>query len=397
MPDAAGLFCFSEIFNGKNRAELLQYLRAESFFNMKFSIITLFCCFSLPLFAQTTVDTTIYNVSDEMPYPLFRSCAPNLHPSWSWDSIRMCAEAQLFNVLAANIRYPDEARKNNVQGTVVISCVIEPKAGRMTHLQVLKDIGSGCGPEAMRVLTLLDSAGLRWTPGLLQGQPVRVRQTIPIRFRLQEPLPYYVSTDGDTIYTNVDKATDFTGGVDSLVSFLVNRIEYPKSWEDSCKTGVIEMATVIMKDRSVKVSNVLDFNNLGMDFQFEAMRVARRTAGAWIPAEYKGNPVNTTLPLRVFFKSDAATCKNANEVFDRATILSDEGAKLLSENNLEMAIRKWNEALTLQPDNTELLYYRGTAYLNSQKRDEACKDFNRVKQLLGYTWFEDVRRLICGD
>ena len=62
----------------------------------------------------------------------------------------------------------------------------------------------------------------------------------------------------------------------------------------------------------------------------------------------------------------------------------------------EEAIKKWDEALTLQPDNCELLYYRGTAHMNDNRRTEACKDYSRVKELLGITWFEDIRRLVCG-
>jgi len=385
--------------HGKNRAELLQYLRLESFLDMKSTALTfLLSFFSFLLAAQTNPDTTIYNVADAMPYPFLKSCIPERHPGWNGhiDSIRRCAETQLFNILAANIQYPEEARTQNLQGSVVVSCVVEPATGRMTSLQLLKDIGGGCGAEALRVLRALDEAGLRWQPAILAGKPVRVRQALPIRFRLQEALPYYISLEGDTIYTEFDKAADFKGGLDSLVNFLVNRLDYPAAWKDSCKTGVIEMATVIKTDGTLKVVNQLDFNNLGMDFQFEALRLARRSAGMWIPAENGDNPVATTLPLRVVFKSDAPKCATMNANFDRAMILADAGATLLEQEKAEEAIQKWDEALRLQPDNCELLYYRGTALMNENKLELACKDYNRVKELFGVTWFEEIRRLVCG-
>jgi len=140
----------------------------------------------------------------------------------------------------------------------------------------------------------------------------------------------------------------------------------------------------------------LDFNNLGMDFQFEALRLTRRSAGKWIPAENGGKSVATTLPLRVVFKSEAPKCAAINASFDRAMILADEGATLMEQEKTEEAIQKWNEALATQPDNCELLYYRGTALMNQNKLELACKDYNRVKQLLGITWFEEIRRLVCG-
>ncbi len=366
---------------------------------MKSTALTfLLSVFSFSLTAQTNPDTTIYNVADAMPYPMLKSCMPERHPGWNAnaDSIRRCAESQLFSILAANIRYPEEARTKNLQGSVVVSCIVEPTTGRMSNLQLLKDIGGGCGAEALRVLHALDEAGLRWQPGTLAGKLVRLRQTLPIRFRLQEALPYYISAEGDTIYTEIDKAADFKGGLDSLLKYLVNRLEYPAVWEDSCKTGVIEMATVIKTDGSLEVTNQLDFNNLGMDFQFEALRLARRSAGMWIPAESQGKLVATTLPLRVVFKSEAGRCATANANFDRAMLLADEGATLLEQEKTEDAIQKWNEALSIQPDNCELLYYRGTALMNQKQIEQACKDYNRVKQILGITWFEEIRRLVCG-
>ena len=366
---------------------------------MKSTALTFFCSLiSYLLVAQAVSDTTIYYVADAAPYALLKNCMSERHPEWNGnvDSIRRCAESQLFSILAANIRYPEEARTGNIQGSVVISCVVEPATSRISDLKLLKDIGGGCGAEAMRVLQALDEAGLRWQPALLSGKPVRVRHTLPIRFRLKEALPYYISSDGDTIYSNIDKAADFKGGLDSLVKFLLNRLDYPAAWEDSCKTGVIEMATVIQTDGSLKVTNQLDFNNLGMDFQFEALRLARRSAGLWVPAQSEGKPVATTLPLRVVFKSGAEKCTATNANFDRAMILADEGATLLEQEKTQEAIQKWNEALKLQPDNCELLYYRGTALMNLNQRTEACNDYNRVKQLLGLTWFEEIRRLLCG-
>jgi len=126
------------------------------------------------------------------------------------------------------------------------------------------------------------------------------------------------------------------------------------------------------------------------------MRLAKKTNGMWLPAQNKGKSVATTLPLRVFFKSDRPGCKTANEHFDQTLVLSDTAASLLDAGKTEEALAKWNEALTLQPNNTELLYYRGTALLNLNRREEACKDFNRVKEILTITWFEGVRKVVCG-
>jgi hypothetical protein len=365
---------------------------------MKPAVCFLFLlCSCTTSFAQGTAasDTTIYEITDVPAYALMASCDPARHSAWPLDSIRRCAEGQLLSILSNNIRYPAEAADANIQGTVVTSFVVELN-GRMSNFKMLKDIGGGCGPEAIRVLKAFDEAGLRWQPALLNGKPVRMRQSLPLRFRLQEALPYYLGEKGDTVYTQLDVAPAFRWGMDSLASFALNRLEYPARQLDSCKTGVIEMSLLIRPDGSLTVDNQLDFNSLGFDFQWQAIRLANQTNGLWTPAQYKNKPVATTQPLRVLFKSDKRACAAANKRFDQAMILADEGAMLLEKDQPDAAIAKWTEALKLQPNNAEILYYRGSAYLNQNKRDEACKDFNRIKELMGTTWFEPLRRLFCG-
>lgn len=358
----------------------------------------LFFCASVFALAQTNtvVDSTVYEVAESLPYPLLKSCLPEGHPGWTVDSMRRCGEVQLLNLLSSNMRYPEEARQKGIQGTVVLNFVVEPANGRISDIKLLKDIGGGCGEEAIRVLKTLDEIGLRWAPAMRGGMPVRLRHALPLRFKLQEALPYYVSENGDTVYTNYDQEPRFKLGIDSMINYVFQRLEYPAAWDDSCKTGVVEMALLIRDNGNILIENVLDFNNLGLDFQWEAMRLANKMGGLWTPALYDGKPVNATTPLRVVFKSDATRCKMANERFDNAMILADEGSKLLEEQKPEEAIAKWSKALELQPNNCELLYYRGTTLLNINKRTEACKDFSQVKAIMGITWFEDIRRLVCG-
>jgi tetratricopeptide (TPR) repeat protein len=281
-----------------------------------------------------------------------------------------------------------------LQGTVVVSFVVE-KDGHISSMQVLRDVGGGCGAEALRVLKAMDQAGLRWQPGRIKEQPVRVRQSLPLRFRLTEALPYYIADTGDSIYTNVDTDVTFRGGMDSLLFFLVNRLQYPTVYRDSCKTGIVEMNIILRGDRSLSVVNSLDFSNMGMDFQWEATRMVKKTSPFWTAARYQDKPVATSFPLRAVFKSDAPTCKAANERFDKALLLSDEAANLLQQQKPEEALAKWNEAIRLQPDNTELLYYRGTALMNMNRREEGCKDYTKVRELLGVTWFEPIRTIMC--
>ena len=345
--------------------------------------------------ATTPQDTTIYDAPESLPYPLLKSCALDIHPGWTADSARTCGEFNLMRLMSQNIVYPYEARDQNLQGTIVAQLIIEP-TGRMSHINIIKDIGGGCGNEALRVLKLLDTLGLRWQPGMNAGKPIRARKALPFRFRLTEALPYIINQQGDTIYNNVDIQPAFKFGNDSLYSFIINSLDYPENFEDSCKTGIIEYSLIVHPSGRVKVENQIDFNNLGSDFQFNGIRLANRTTGMWQPATYKEKPVPSTLPFRVVFHSDAEGCKASNDKFDQAMRIADEGVALNEAQQTKEAIQKFTEALLLDPTNTEILYYRGTLLLNEKQNEAACVDYNQIRVLLGYTWFEQIRRLVCG-
>jgi protein TonB len=89
-------------------------------------------------------------------------------------------EAELMRYLAKQIRYPEMAREANIQGVVVVSFVIG-KDGSISEVSVIKDIGGGCGKEAIRVLKSMPN----WLPGESNGHKFKVRFTLPVRFKLQ--------------------------------------------------------------------------------------------------------------------------------------------------------------------------------------------------------------------
>jgi len=81
--------------------------------------------------------------------------------------------------LSKNIRYPAVARENNTQGRVIVTFVCE-RDGSLTDVHVLRDIGDGCGDEAVRVI----KASPHWKPGIQNGRPVRVQYSVPVNFTL---------------------------------------------------------------------------------------------------------------------------------------------------------------------------------------------------------------------
>lgn len=84
-----------------------------------------------------------------------------------------------INFLTDNIRYPQMAKEEGIQGTVYVTFVIDEN-GKVTHAEILRGIGGGCDEEALRVVRLMP----RWKPGKQSGRNVRVQFNMPIKFTL---------------------------------------------------------------------------------------------------------------------------------------------------------------------------------------------------------------------
>ena len=81
--------------------------------------------------------------------------------------------------MVENIKYPAEAKKNIVQGTVFVNYIVRAD-GSITDVKILRGIGGGCDEEAIRVIKLMP----KWNPGMDKGKPVDVEFVMPIKFAL---------------------------------------------------------------------------------------------------------------------------------------------------------------------------------------------------------------------
>lgn len=88
-------------------------------------------------------------------------------------------EEKLHLFLKENLVYPQMARESGIQGKVYVQFMVETD-GRVTDVQLLRDIGGGCGAEAIRVVKMMP----RWNPGKQRSKPVRVRFSMPVNFVL---------------------------------------------------------------------------------------------------------------------------------------------------------------------------------------------------------------------
>jgi len=81
--------------------------------------------------------------------------------------------------IVTTLRYPEQARKNNTYGRVVVQFVVDGD-GSLSDIKVVRGVGDGCDEEALRVMKMSP----KWLPGRQNGRPVRVAYSVPINFTI---------------------------------------------------------------------------------------------------------------------------------------------------------------------------------------------------------------------
>lgn len=81
--------------------------------------------------------------------------------------------------LESNLRYPEVALENKVEGKVTVQFTIEP-TGSLTDFRVVRGLGYGCDEEVIRLIR----NGPQWKPTKRNDEPVRGKGKVKMRFAL---------------------------------------------------------------------------------------------------------------------------------------------------------------------------------------------------------------------
>ena len=214
-------------------------------------------------------------------------------------------ESALMKYVSENIKYPEKAKEDGIQGRVFISFVIE-KDGSVSNVKVVRGIGGGCDEEAARVI-----AGMpKWQPGMQKGKPVRVNYMMPVFFKLTEEQPAKpfkksdmsktdMKPDKNGVYQIVEEMPQFPGGETKLMEYIAKNLTYPQEAKDKGIDGRVFVAMVIEKDGSV--SNVKVLRGIGGGCDEEAVRVISALP-KWKPGKMNGEPVRVSYQIPINFK-----------------------------------------------------------------------------------------------
>lgn len=112
---------------------------------------------------------------------LFNGCGDSVGNNYDTEN---CGKTELVKFIYTNLKYPRLAKQKKIEGMAVIGFTVN-KTGQMEDLEVIRDIGGGCGQEALRIVKILASLDQPYMPATKNGEAVSASHNIPIRFRLK--------------------------------------------------------------------------------------------------------------------------------------------------------------------------------------------------------------------
>jgi len=73
--------------------------------------------------------------------------------------------------------------QNKIEGRVIVDFIVE-RDGSISEEEIRQSLSPECDAEVLRIVRCMP----KWEPGKQRGEPVRVRYTLPVTFRLpKEP------------------------------------------------------------------------------------------------------------------------------------------------------------------------------------------------------------------
>jgi hypothetical protein len=93
------------------------------------------------------------------------------------------SQKDFYEDIIKEIYYPVEARDNDIQGVCIINYEVTQQ-GTVENIEAVQDPGGGIGNSAEEAVEEV-TVGTSFSPGILNGVPVRVKKEIRIRYKLE--------------------------------------------------------------------------------------------------------------------------------------------------------------------------------------------------------------------
>jgi TonB family protein len=217
--------------------------------------------------------------------------------------------------LSENLRYPSNAQRKGIEGTVIVAFVVNTD-GTTTDIQILRSVGGGCDEEVIRIV----QGSPKWTPGMQRGTPVRTRMRLPLRFMLggTDPsrdstevslnaVPLPPATDGQDpsqegaalFFDVVDTPASPVGGFEAWSRHLSENLTYPTSARMKGIQGTVLVSFIVNTDGTIEGIELVQ--GIGGGCDEEAIRIIK-SSPSWTPGMIKGKAVRTRMKIPIGFR-----------------------------------------------------------------------------------------------
>lgn len=255
----------------------------KTFFSSRLVATAFACAMALNSFAQSDTITVVYGQEEESLRDLTFETLPEFPGGTQ----------ALLLYLRENLQFPEEAKRRHIAGRVVVECMVE-KDGSVDRIKVVSTPKPSLDREAVRLVRSMP----KWKPGTQRGEPIAMNYVIPVFFKWE----YSGEEDGDEeqIINCFEDPAMFPGGVDALINYLHENLQYPEEAKEKGIEGRVVVQFWVEKDGTIDYIEVINKERdsaLGK----EAIRLVN-SMPKWEPATQRGEPVAMKFTLPVDFK-----------------------------------------------------------------------------------------------
>lgn len=225
-----------------------------------------------------------------------------------WPAENYGGKQQLKEFIREEIYYPEKAREDNTEGTVVVSFRVNAD-GTVNNIKISETVSPELDKEAKRIIKML-----LWKPAEMRTKKVPEDKMLEIKFNLKKykrlkksrgydntDFPFTPIDTSFKIYkvrqTDKSPKPDFRGKATNFTDFLLKNLVYPEAAIHQNISGMVEMFFVV--EPSGRVSNVKIEKNVGAGCDQEALRLIKLIR--WKPGIKDGRAVRTSMKLSITF------------------------------------------------------------------------------------------------
>ena len=197
--------------------------------------------------------------NDEDNWTEFKVSSDSKEEEQSFDVQYPGGHTKMIEFVGKNLKYPDEARKNGVEGTVIVVFKIGQK-GKVSDAKVVQSIGYGCDEEAVRVVSNMPN----WEIKNKVSDDFKCEMKLPIKFKLQDKDGSEKHIKEVKVQLIPHKENEFSG-IDQMpkmdVETYIANFKYPEEARKNGITGTVYVRALIGTDGKVKKTKVETSDN----------------------------------------------------------------------------------------------------------------------------------------